>query len=74
MLGVGVMIASNNDIFSLVPTGLGLGLMTDELIASLFLPHEEPEASRLYRWSLPWTIGVFCLYGGYLLGLYMLFK
>lgn len=59
-LGILVMIASNNSLPSLVPTGIGLGLVMDEFIASLFLTHKEPEGSRLYRRSLSWTIALFC--------------
>lgn len=62
-LGLLVMIASGNSLPSLVPTGLGLGLVMDEFVASLFLTHKEPEASRLYRRSLLWTIALFCLAG-----------
>lgn len=59
-LGVLVMIASNNSPSSLVPTGIGLGLVMDEFVASLFLTHKEPEGSRLYRRSLSWTVTLFC--------------
>lgn len=59
-LGILVMIASANSLPSLVPTGIGLGLVLDEFVASLFLTHKEPEGSRLYRRSLSWTIALFC--------------
>jgi hypothetical protein len=66
--GLLIMLASTNSPASVIPTGIGLGLVLDEFVASLFLPHEEPQAARLYRWSLPLTMFIF----GSLIGLLLI--
>ncbi len=54
-----VLLFTGKNIFSVGLLGIGLGLILDEFIPSLLVPHQEPEASKIYLSSLRGTLILF---------------
>jgi hypothetical protein len=50
-----VLLFAGENLFSVGFLGLGLGLILDEFVASVIVPHQEPESTKLYLGSLKGT-------------------
>jgi hypothetical protein len=69
-----LFIFTDVNIFSLAFLGLGLGLILDEFIPSLIVPHQEPTSTKLYLSSLRGTIILFSAIIVILLAFYLIIK
>ena len=69
-----ILIFSGANIFSVGFLGIGLGLILDEFIPSLLIPHQEPLSTKLYLSSLRGTTILFAAITVVLLALFLIFR
>ncbi len=54
-----ILLFAGQNVFSIGFLGLGLGFILDEFVASLIVPHQEPQSTKLYLGSLRGTTVLF---------------
>jgi hypothetical protein len=56
IIGIFGFLSLKNSLFGVIVSGIGLGMMFDDFVPSLYIPESEPETSKMYFGSFRPTL------------------